>query len=270
MDDVRYCEYKLLLDAGRFRTPDDFRDFWRRVANVAARCSVDTDAGIAEDTFHVRHVAFFDTPAFDLYRNAFILRRRVAAEPEAAEVTFKYRHPDVERARRVDVVARAASGPQVEFKEEVLQPRDNSCGSRSVYSHNCVLQKRDSDIPQRMDALVDVFPELAKMQIAPDTPVALVNGRTVEERQVETRLLEFGHGLVAKSSVAIWQDAETGHPLTGEFSYQTKFDSPKDVDERARDRAEHLHFKLQKLLVGWVSPGATKTSLIYGGGIGHE
>ncbi len=110
-DDLHYREYKILLRPERFTSPQAFKDFWQVVKRVAKQFEVRLEE--AEDAFEnqVREVLFFDTPDFDLYNNHFIVRLRTlyrSGWPSGTpELTVKFRHPDFERAAKVDVRLKA-------------------------------------------------------------------------------------------------------------------------------------------------------------------
>ncbi len=143
MDDIQYLEYKILLRSERFFQPDQFELYWKKVARIAD----DHGVGVkkADNAFkrHVREVLFYDTPDYDLYRNAFILRRRTFYDDgwpaPNHELTFKFRHPDLAEAAQVDVTPRLSGAAEIKFKCEILPVPDRVGSTRRLYSHNCVL-----------------------------------------------------------------------------------------------------------------------------------
>ena len=273
MDEVKYREHKILLAPNRLQTTADFSRFWEKVKAVAAKSNVSIDAEPRSVALSVRRVSFYDTKTFDLYRNAFILRKRVhyvASLPTDHELTFKFRHPDLGRAQAIDIRPTDEGRSKIKFKEEVMQPRDGAPGLRSVYSHNYVDEMRDLTIRRRFGALAEQFPVLATLGASNDAAIVLVNDRTVEEQEAKTGTLHFGHGYTADSSIAVWLDAGTRAPIAGEFSFQSRFESLGAIDPAAKQRSERFFLSLQSDLPKWLAPGATKTSLIYGAGVGHE
>ena len=107
-DQITYVEAKLILKPDRFVSVDSFRQFGKLVQRTAKKVGVgfiaDREAGLRPE---VREIVFVDTPDFQLYKNAFILRRRIAyldgfpvGDPE---IVFKYRHPEEVKATAVDV-----------------------------------------------------------------------------------------------------------------------------------------------------------------------
>src|SRR5215472_9268318 len=97
-DVIHYREYKILLQPERFTSKRDFLEFWEDVEKSAKKLNLKID--FDKRAFHsqVREVLFYDTPAFDLYNNHFILRKRTFYDegwPRAEhELTLKYRNPE--------------------------------------------------------------------------------------------------------------------------------------------------------------------------------
>ncbi len=108
-----------------------------------------------------------------------------------------------------------------------------------------------------------MFPALAKLS-CDHKPVALVNNLAVEEVEVVPGHFDFGHGMKAKASVAVWRDRASEHTLVGEFAFQAKFDQLQDVDRKAMRRAEAFFVAVQNGTEEWVQLGTTKTALVYG------
>ncbi len=274
MDKVRYCEYKLLVKADRLRSTEDFEQFWRKVKSVADHCDVDVRKEPRDLRLGMRRVLFYDTAKFDLYRNAFILRKRITMDAGFAtlhETTFKFRHPELSAARAVDVGRLTGDKGVIKFKEEVLSPRDGSSGFRSVFSHNHVHMCDDAEPDHtRFSQLTAEFPALAALEVAADSPLVIVSGKTVEETGSDTGMLVFGRDYAAKSSIAIWRERATERGLIGEFSFQTRFRDREEIPEKYRERSHRFFTRLQVDLRDWLSVGSTKTALIYDTATGHE
>lgn len=108
LDEVTYLEAKLILKPDRFTSVQNFRDFGRLVKHTAKTVGVDFIADPhTEQRPEIREIVFLDTVDFRLYKNAFILRRRVSyvdgfpvGDPE---IVFKFRHPDEQTAAAVDL-----------------------------------------------------------------------------------------------------------------------------------------------------------------------
>lgn len=270
MERVTYCEYKILIDAARLRGLDDFKSFWLAIKGVAAHCDVDVYKEPHELEFGMRRVGFYDTPDFDLYRNAFIYRKRttIAAGFAASdETTLKFRHPELIKAQAVDIKRAGASVGSIKFKEELLCPRDGSVGYRSIFSHNHVdVRDTVSPVSVTFGELAAQHPAVATLPVAPEALLVLVNDKTIEESECDTGRLVFSHDCEAKSSIAIWRDRATGESLIGEFSFQTKFEDRDDVGRKAQHRTRRFFERIQEDLRPWLSLGTTKTAAIYGRG----
>src|SRR6185295_11663326 len=133
---------KVILKGERFTSARSLRDFRGFVAEAAARAGVDFDSdGFKKTAPRIREVLFLDTADFLLYRNAFILRRRLLYEDGFLvgdpEIVFKYRHPDLQRAAEVDVRPHLGDGNyRIKFKAEALPMKNRLRGFRMLYSHN--------------------------------------------------------------------------------------------------------------------------------------
>ncbi len=103
LDRVQYLEAKLILKPDRFKSVESFREFGKMVKKVAKRTELgfinDPGAGAGPE---IREIIFLDTTDFALYRNAFILRRRISYVDGFAqgdpEIVFKFRHPEEQQA----------------------------------------------------------------------------------------------------------------------------------------------------------------------------
>lgn len=267
-DNIHYREYKILLQPDRFFSPDRFEEYWKAISKIADDHGVEVHTN--EHAFHryVREVLFYDTPEFDLYRNAFILRKRTFYEDgwplQDHELAIKYRHPDFKSAAAVDVHPRLPGEAKIKFKDELLPLKEKLGGIRSLYSHNCVLTSPKVVLDQGLEDVATVFPALAKLPIEPRTRIALVNNVAVEEVQVEPGHFDFGHGLAAKATIAIWRNRASEVSLVGEFAFQAKFHRLEDIHMKAKSRSEEFFRAVQTHAPEWVLLGTTKTAMVYG------
>jgi hypothetical protein len=278
LDQVHYREYKILLRPERFFRPERLEEYWRILGEIAESCGVK----VAENhhAFHrmTREVLFYDTPEFDLYRNSFILRKRTFYKdgwPERDhELTVKFRHADMETAAGVDIHPRLEGESEIKFKEELLPLKNELGGMRSLYSHNCVLVSPNIILDQGLEDVAKVFPAMAKIDVSPKTKIELVNNVAVEEVQVDPGHFDFGHGLEAKATIAVWRNRATETSLVGEFAFQAKFHRLDDLHQKAKVRSEKFFRSVQTHAPEWVQLGTTKTAMIYGIGRseapGHE
>ena len=106
-DSVHYREYKLILRPDRFTSHDALHEFSKLVRGAAKKEGVDINRQPGVDECLLREVVFYDTPRFDLYESAFILRQRAKHRDGwpvgDSELTLKFRHPEVDAAAKIDV-----------------------------------------------------------------------------------------------------------------------------------------------------------------------
>ena len=268
MDDIHYREYKILLRPERFFDPHQFEVYWHKLCLIAPEFKVGVVTNKDGFKRQVREVLFYDTPDYDLYRNAFILRKRTFytdgwPEPEH-ELTFKFRHPDFKVAADVDVTPHLNGTANIKFKEELLPSKDSVGDMRSLYSHNCVLLSPGIVLDEGLERITSVFPVLAEhCAVAKGTGISLVNNLPVEEVQVNCGSFDFGHGLIAKATIAVWRDRSTESSIIGEFAFQAKFDRYDALHAKARTRSEEFFKAIQTRTPEWVQLGTTKTALVY-------
>jgi len=270
-DEVQYREHKVILAPARLASAKSFTDFAKLVRHAAKELDVALFHGDLPHSFRVREVLFYDTPGADLYEHSFILRRRTFYRegwPEGdPELTFKFRHVDLERAAEVDVRPHGLPTYRVKFKDEILPLRDRLGGLRSLFSHN-VVATAPAAMPRTMGELAALFPAVGVLALAARTPLQLVSNLAVEEVSADVGQVNFGHGLEAKATLAMWRDRGSHAPLSGEFSYQCKFQRYDDLHAKSRKRSEEFFVALQQVARDWVQVGVTKTGVVYrwGGG----
>jgi hypothetical protein len=270
LDRVQYLEAKLILKPDRFRSVENFREFGKLVRRVAKQSNVgfieDRKASLSPE---IREIIFMDTPDFALYRNAFILRRRIsyvdgfaAGDPE---IVFKFRHPDEEKATALDVRPQIEGKYRIKFKAEALPLKDEVGGYRLLYSHNCQfgLSQTHQKDKTSMATLDRIFPALAKLKKSGSERVELVNGGIVEEVLLPLGKLDFGKGVLAKCDIALWRTRGEHMPLVGEFAFQVKFDRKDDVAEKQKKLATQFYVTLQQEVKDWLALGVTKTAMVY-------
>jgi hypothetical protein len=267
-DRIQYREYKIILQPQHFNTARAFVDFWDLVKSTAKKFDVKVKEAEGAFESQVREVLFFDTEDFALYRNHFIFRLRTHYKggwPEGIpEVTFKFRHPEFEKAAAVDVRPGVSGGmARIKFKEELLPIRETLGGVRSIFSHNCVLAKPREDLDMAVKDLAAAFPAVGLLEADHDSPLRLVNDMAVEEVQVNIGELHFGGGFTGKTTIAVWRTRKYEKAFCGEFAFQCRFDSEDDLHKSSLRRAEDFYKTLQLDAHNWVSLGTTKTALVY-------
>ena len=266
-DSVHYREYKLILRPDRFTSPDALHEFGKLVRAAAKKECVEVLRPPVNAGEHLREIVFFDTPRFDLYEAAFILRQRAAHQngwPVGdSELTLKFRHPELEAAARIDVRPATKHLFRMKFKEELLPPRGRGNGMRSLFSHNVVLTMPPEHLSADVARAARVFPALRPLLDRAD-PLEIVQRARITEVLEDIGILDFGHGLTAKANVALWRTGAVGPSLVGELAYQCKFKRDEDLHVKARKRADALYVELQSAVSDWLARGVTKTGVVYG------
>jgi hypothetical protein len=270
LDEVTYLEAKLILKPDRFTSVQSFRDFGRLVKHTAKTVGV----GVVADPHterrpEIREIVFLDTADFRLYKNAFILRRRVSyvdgfpvGDPE---IVLKFRHPDEQTAAAVDVRPKIAGKYRIKFKAEALPLKNEIGGYRLLYSHNCqfgLSQAHDAD-KTSMATLARAFPALAAVKKSDEEHISLVNEGVVEEVMLPLGQLDFGKGQVGKCDIALWRTRGEHKSLVGEFAFQLKFPGKESVAQKPKKLAAQFFVTLQQDVQGWIALGVTKTGMVY-------
>lgn len=267
-DQIQYREYKLLLQADKFEDAGAFHKFWKILHHAAKAVGGSLSKADRDPRAHVREVVFYDTPHFKLYGAGFILRKRTFykhGQPISKhELVLKFRHPDKATASAVDVRPLLPCIHVIKFKEEILLPKDDAIGMRTVFSHNCELDTPNIMLTQKVETIEDAFPALKTIGANPKATMAPVHNASIAEYQFEMGELDFGGKLGAKSNVAVWRLRETDEPLVAEFSFQLRFERPELMHHRGREMSEFFYTGLQTHAEEWIQRGTTKTALIYG------
>jgi len=270
LDEVKYLECKLILKPNHFHSRDSLFDFCKILRRPAKENGVGFDTrGFAAEPLQIREVLFLDTHDFQLYNNAFILRRRILYKDGFPigdpEMVFKYRHPELQKAAEVDVRPRINGDYKMKLKIEALPLKDGLGGIRMLYSHNVefgLSSVREGD-RMSMDGIVRVLPALESIRKDPGERIELVSGTIVEELLQDIGVLDFGKGMTAVANVALWRNRGDHSPLIGEFAFQIKFKRREDLNERALTRGEGFYLSLQNAARDWIALGATKTGVVY-------
>jgi hypothetical protein len=270
LDHVQYLESKLILKGDRFTSVDSFDEFARLVKRAAKQSDIDFSRKAFKDAQpRIREVLFFDTPDFRLYNNAFILRKRTEYVGGFAvgdpEIVFKYRHPDLQRTADIDVRPQIAGDYRIKFKAEALPLKDQIGGVRTLYSHNAQFPLSHVQAADKaaLSTLLRLLPPLRTMETSANDKVELVNHTAIEEVLLDVGVLDFGKGVTAKASVAVWRTRGDEQQLVGEFSYQCKFERLDERHAVAMKRAEQFLILLQETASDWLALSTTKTGTVY-------
>jgi hypothetical protein len=270
VDQLHYLQGKVLLKPNSLGSRERFREFGKAVQRTARDLKVGViDDPASLDGPRVREIVFGDTPDFRLYRNGFILRRRISyvdGFPEGdPEIVFKFRDPNLQRAAAIDVRPDIAGRYQIKFKIQTLPLNDRIGGYRVLYSHNCQfgVSQLDEDDRLAMSTLARVFPAVGSLKKSSRERISFVNKEIVEELLFPLGRLDFGKGYLAKSDVSLWRTRGEHKPIVGEYAFQVKFNSREDVPAKTEKLVKEFFVVLQREIEGWISLGTTKTGLVY-------
>ena len=267
---LQYLQVKLILRGNRFTSSNDLRSFSRFVVDAARRAGVSFDSdGCDTRAPRMREVLFLDTQDFLLYRHGFILRRRFEYEDGFLvgdpEIVFKFRHSNLQKAAEVDVRPQLAGDYLVKFKAEALPLKHRLGGFRMLFSHNIqfpLSAVRHVD-RRSMATILEVLPALQALKADRTGRIELVNNAAVEEILVTIGRLHFGKHVGAKASVSLWRTRGDLQQLVGEFSFQIKLQRSAELPDKVVRRCEKFFIGLQRAASSWISPGMTKTGVVY-------
>jgi len=267
LDTVHYLESKLILKPDRFVAPPTFHEFGKLVRRAAEKLDIDfSTADFKDRRPRIREVVFLDTKDFSLYNNSFILRRRIAYEDGFPvgnpEIVFKFRHPDLQTAAKMDVRPQILQEYRIKFKAEALPLKEKLGGYRLLYSHNVEFELQGEMQRTSMANLAEFFPALSKLKKSAKK-VDLVNHTIVEEVLQDLGVLDFGKGVTAKSNAALWRERGDHKLLIGEFAFECKFKRRDDLHEKALKKVKRFFILLQDVAGDWISLGTTKTGIVY-------
>jgi len=269
---VQYLCCKMMLRPNHFASRSSLFDFSEVARVPAAEHGVKfTTKGFRDRLLKIREVLFIDTEDFRLYKNAFILRRRIPYKDGFPigdpEIVFKFRHPDMQLAAETDVRPQILGPHRVKFKCQALPLKERLGGVRVLFSHNVQFARSAMgfgyDTVFDMDRLVETFPVLARVRKEPGERIQLVGNTIVEEVLQDIGLLDFGHGVTAKTNVSLWRTRGEHRPLIGEFAFQIQFKDRKELARGAMQRAEAFFIALQYAAEDYIALKATKTGIVY-------
>jgi hypothetical protein len=274
--DLTYLSFKLMLKPNRFASRRDLFDLTKMVQKLAEGHEIGFEPLRPKKApLRLREVLFVDTPEHRFYNNAFIFRRRIvyedgfpASEPE---VVFKFRNTDIQKVAETDVRPHIDGSHRVKFKAQAMPLKGKIGGMRMLFSHNVQFPRSHlrtkAEIARgdafSMEELIKIFPVLERIKKDPKEQIALVNDTIVEEILQDIGVLDFGSGLTADTSVAIWRTRGEHRPLIGELAYQLKFKDRRELGLEAMKRAERFFIALQYAAKQDLALTATKTGSVY-------
>ena len=271
LDELQYVSCKLLLRPNHFVSRESLFDFAKLLKEPGRTTGVKFSLGSSKtDPIRIREVLFVDTPDFRLYRNAFILRRRVQYSDgfpsEEPEIVFKFRHHDLQTAAETDVRPQIFGDHRIKFKCQILPLKRELGGVRVLYSHNVQFPRShvtNTTNDWSLATMSKVFPVLERIKSKPTERIALVSDTIIEEVLQDIGTLDFGDKVDAPVNVALWRTRGEHRPLIGELSFQIKVNVWKDLSQDAMKRAEAFFIALQFAARHWITLDATKTGMVY-------
>jgi len=229
------------------------------------------------DFFHLdnantglRSVYFYDTPGQDFRRNHLILRVRESRQnvwiDDWCEVTLKCRAQSLHASLAYDPAPDTAYKIKLRLKEEIL--RGETPGStRLIYSNNSIMDSVPVDqiFDRNMGSIVRFFPDLGRLELKPDVPIAVVGGTSnkILEACLPLGNIVFSPNVSAHCDVAIWMRS-VGEPIVGELAFSYRVTKLNRHDVVAHQLADKFFKNLQLAISDWLAKGSTKTALVYG------
>lgn len=264
---VRYAEFKVLLRPDKLRRIAQAYELWQHLRSAVEQAGVRYIPLAGEPSVKQRDILFYDTPDFRLYENHFILRRRThfldGWTTSHDELTFKFRHPEEEKARAIDMHLGLVKNARIKFKREILPLQDRVGGVRHIYTRNCVLAMPALSEGFDLDEAAEFFPALKSISTGDHAQFSLVNRVTVSETLTEFGVFDFGKGLEGTASLALWRDTGNSAAIVSELGWQLKFDDLDEEIERRLAPVEDFFKLLQHTIGPWLFLGTTKTNLVY-------
>ena len=218
----------------------------------------------------LRNVFFYDTPGEHFRRNNLILRVRESRQnvwvDDWCEVTLKCRAHTLKDSLHYSPKSAVPHKVRLRLKEEILRG-DGLGTARMIYSNNAILDTVpvDSIFDRTLQSVIGFFPDLKKLEAAPELPVQIVGGRTnkVLEACLPLGNLVFGDGVQAHCDVGIWMRS-VGDPIIGELAYSYRVNDENRGNIQAHKKADKFFKQLQLAIGDWLASGTTKTALVYG------
>lgn len=218
----------------------------------------------------LRNVFFYDTPGEHFRRNNLILRVRESRQnvwvDDWCEVTLKCRAHTLTDSLAYSPKPDVPHKVRLRLKEEILRG-DGLGTARTIYSNNAILDTVpvDAVFDRTVKSVMGFFPDLKKLDVAPELPVQVVGGRTnkVLEACLPLGNLVFGAGVQAHCDVGIWMRS-VGDPIIGELAFSYRVTNENRDDIQAHKKADKFFKQLQLALSDWLASGTTKTALVYG------
>ena len=264
---VTHREFKLLLKPEKFPHRRSLLEFNELLARTAKMLGVDYEPVESLDT-QLRVVQFYDTKSEELRKHKLIFRIRQIRQggwpDESWELTFKCRAPEYDTAAAFNTDTTMTKLQKKKFKEELI--RGDAPGTmKRIFSNNVIVEYPEIQVEFPVSRLAEYLPHFGSLGLDPNETLSIVAGAKVFELQSTLGTLNFGHGVSAHTSLAVWARPlpDTFEPLIAEFGYSTRVVGDEH-NEKAQKRADDFFKALQLPLKDYLAEGTTKTALIYG------
>jgi hypothetical protein len=265
---VTHREFKLLLKPAKFPNRRSVLEFNELLKKTADRLGVHYEPVESLDS-QLRIVQFYDTVSEELRKNKLIFRvRQIRAggwPDESWELTFKCRTPDYQKAAAFDTNTTMTKLQKKKFKEELI--RGDSPGTiASIFSNNVIIEYPEIEVELPLSRLANALPHLKTIGLDLNETMSIVKGVKVFELQSTLGNLNFGHGVTAHASLAVWARPipDKFEPLVAEFGFSTHVLGKDEKEEKGQQAADEFFKALQAPLHDYLYEGTTKTALIYG------
>ena len=262
-------KFKLPLDNLRLAEPEALADFWRIVRRAADVTGIELSEANSPIRTRARSVIFYDTDRFDLYRNNFVLRKRISFRCDHSvheALVFKFRHPDRRTAESVDPRPVKDIPHTVTFKEQLLPSLHDNPGIRRLFWHGCkIVEPGELDnIPYaRLEGMFPAVRQHRGITPDPDGRLKAVNNLIIAERRLELGTLNFADRISPKALISVWRVAPGQQVLAAEVSFQIDYDPGQPSAGLITSLSEGFYLALQALLSGLTSASSTKVHELY-------
>jgi hypothetical protein len=138
-------------------------------------------------------------------------------------------------------------------------------GIRRIFWNGCKILEPCELEGAPYGRLAEAFPALRHRggDPDPDAYVKAVNDLIVDESLLEIGILNFAGSTAAKALISSWRVEPGQRVLTGEFSFQIKYDPGRGSVGPIANLSESFYVELQSRLGGWTAASSTKVRALY-------
>jgi hypothetical protein len=217
-------EYKLILNADRFQNRGQgIETFWNLVESLLTKQGGQIRQ--RQDEEKIRRTWYLDTPGLDFRRRDFVLRVREETEEvnKKFKMTLKYRTSDRYVSASQNLVTTGKG--KYKFEEDILPP------FTSKFSHSTSVKQVETPRLFNIEQVVGLFPGIAALNLANDTPIEQVNGFEAHEVAHWVGQFKFEQKPIVKACLSFWylMGDKDGLPLIVEFSFD--YDAPEETKD---------------------------------------